>query len=95
MPPPDSFMKCFRMLAASAILLLGYGKQTLSQVDSLKDSTKAKIDTVLVVPEQERLTLPSEEERTFVLAVGMVILAGFLVLLVLKRREADSEAGIP
>jgi hypothetical protein len=81
-------------LTALFLLLAVVVSPILAQKDSVKaDSVAAKRDTVKALPEVHRVKLPAEDERIGVLAVGLTILGGFVILLLLKKREADRSVG--
>jgi hypothetical protein len=63
-----------------------------AHVDSTSDSTASRRDSVHVLPEVHRVKIPPESERLVVLGTGLAIIAGFIVLLTLKKREADRTA---
>ena len=82
------------LLFSLSVLLLCPGR-TIGQdtTSALKDSLKQGVarDT-LVAPQVANA--PDMQERMMVLAIGLTVLAGFALLLFLKRREMDREAGI-
>ena len=69
--------------------LAAFGQDSASV---LRDSLKQGVSDSLAAPQVANA--PDMQERMMVLAIGLTILAGFALLLYLKRRELDRRADI-
>ena len=87
-------MDIVRLLSLLVLINFGWAGNAKAQADSLKDTSSVRKDSVVAMPEVNGIKEAPEDERMAVLAAGLVVLGGFVVLLVLRRREVDRSAGL-
>ena len=82
------------MILVAACLAGVAAGQTARTQDSAPDTTRRQdsVAVVVTVPEPARIETRPLAERVIVMAGGIGLLGGFIVLLWLKRREADRMA---